>query len=667
MAPSGPLFSVVIPTWNRAEPVRRAIDSVLAQTFTDFEVIVVDDGSDDHTPAALDQVTDARVRLLRRSHEGVGAARNAGVAAAAGAYVAFLDSDDEALPPWLERLAEGLGGDGADIAVSGAITIGPDGAETSWVPVGEATGPDDVAPRFEAGCCAVRRELFLDVGGFDVTLRFGENTELALRLLTSQPAPSVTAVPHPLVRIHRRDRTHSDEERRVRVDSARVVIARYQRHWRAFPRLWASYHAIVGAACARDGHLQEARCHFGWAVRSDPTRREHLLRLAAGAVPAVARRTWPAPGRGGRLAPETDRTGRPRRAVLFIVLAPGVGGSVRSLATVLAHVPGTRRILGRPPDSSTAAFFTERRLADVEVDLPRPVGRRMIDRPRAALPLAVTAWRHRQDLAAVHANGLSELNLALIPALIARCPVVVWVHEWEVSRWSRRLGPMLRLAASDLRFAAVSTQTVDMIVASRLARPSQVTVVPNPIDPRDVCAPRPHQRGPRLRVAYVGTPAPYKGFELLPQLIRATRDAPVEWVIFAGPRTMMPATFAELQDLGVDLPGKTHDVRTVYGSCDAVIVPSRRESFGRVVAEAMANGLPVVASDLTPLRDLLGDDQAGLLVPVDDVAALASAVVRLAGDPHLCSALGQEGRARSARFAPGPIAGQLGALYDAER
>jgi glycosyltransferase involved in cell wall biosynthesis len=658
---------VVIPTWNRAELIRRAVDSVLAQTFADFEIIVVDDGSDDGTPAELKRITDPRVRLLRLDHEGVSAARNAGVRAATGAYVAFLDSDDEAYPPWLERLAEGLRRSAADVAVSGAVTIDPDGAESSWVPAGHETGPDDVAPRFEAGCCAVRRDLFLVIGGFDPALRFGENTELALRLLTSRPIPLVAAVPHALVRIRRRARTHSDAERSARVESARVVVARYRRHWRDFPRLWASYHAIVGVGCAQDAYLREALYHFAWAFRSDPTRPEHLRRLAAGAVPVVARRTWSDPARRGRLDPGGDRTPRAHPAVLFIVLAPGVGGSVRSLGTVLAHLPGTRRILGRPRDSSTSAFFAERGLADVEVDLPRPVGGRMIDRPRAALALAVTAWRHRQDLTAVHANGLSELNLAIVPALIARCPVVVWVHEWEVSPWSRRLGPLLRVTAPDLRFAAVSAQTVDMLVTSQLARPAQVTVVPNPIDPRDVCAPRPHRRGPRLRVAYVGTPAPYKGFQLLPELIRATGDALVEWVIFAGPQTMMPATFAELYDLGAELPGKTHDVGAVYGSCDAVVVPSRRESFGRVVAEAMANGLPVVASDLSPLRDLLGDDQAGLLVPPDDVAALASAVARLAGDPELCATLGKEGRLRSERFAPGPIAGQLEALYASGR
>jgi glycosyltransferase involved in cell wall biosynthesis len=92
-------------------------------------------------------------------------------------------------------------------------------------------------------------------------------------------------------------------------------------------------------------------------------------------------------------------------------------------------------------------------------------------------------------------------------------------------------------------------------------------------------------------------------------------------------------------------------------------VPSLRESFGRVVAEAMANGLPVVASDLEPIRDLLGDNAAGLLVPAGDVTAMSEAIGRLAGDPLLRDLLGREGRKRSSRFAPGPITWRLEQLY----
>ena len=99
-----PRVSVVIPTYNRVAMLRRAIDSVLAQTVRDFELIVVDNGSRDGTEEMVRNIPDPRVRLVRRPRpEGPARARNAGIAVARGEWVAFLDDDDEWLPEKLER------------------------------------------------------------------------------------------------------------------------------------------------------------------------------------------------------------------------------------------------------------------------------------------------------------------------------------------------------------------------------------------------------------------------------------------------------------------------------------------------------------------------------------------------------------------------------------
>jgi hypothetical protein len=95
-APLGtePKFSVIIPTFNRATLVLQAVDSVLAQTYGNFELIVVDDGSTDDTVERLRRVVDRRLSVVTISHGGVSAARNAGLAVASGALFSFLDSDD---------------------------------------------------------------------------------------------------------------------------------------------------------------------------------------------------------------------------------------------------------------------------------------------------------------------------------------------------------------------------------------------------------------------------------------------------------------------------------------------------------------------------------------------------------------------------------------------
>jgi glycosyltransferase involved in cell wall biosynthesis len=89
-----PKVSVVIPTYNRAENVRKGIDSVLAQSFTDLEVIVVDDGSSDGTCRALAETYGGQIRYLAQANQGASVARNKGIEAAMGDWIAFLDSDD---------------------------------------------------------------------------------------------------------------------------------------------------------------------------------------------------------------------------------------------------------------------------------------------------------------------------------------------------------------------------------------------------------------------------------------------------------------------------------------------------------------------------------------------------------------------------------------------
>src|SRR5690606_32227529 len=100
---SAPRVSVVMPVYDGARLVRQAIDSLLAQTYGDFELLVVDDGSRDGTAELVEQVRDPRVRLLRRPPGGTSAALNAGLDEARGEYVARLDHDDLAAPT---RLAE---------------------------------------------------------------------------------------------------------------------------------------------------------------------------------------------------------------------------------------------------------------------------------------------------------------------------------------------------------------------------------------------------------------------------------------------------------------------------------------------------------------------------------------------------------------------------------
>ena len=102
-------ISVIIPTYNRVNLLNRAINSVLRQTFSDFEVIVVDDSSEDDTKAVVETLKDPRIRYIcHDENRGAAAARNTGIRVSRGEHIAFLDSDDEWLSKKLELQIDAL-------------------------------------------------------------------------------------------------------------------------------------------------------------------------------------------------------------------------------------------------------------------------------------------------------------------------------------------------------------------------------------------------------------------------------------------------------------------------------------------------------------------------------------------------------------------------------
>lgn len=209
-----PVVSIVMPAYNVAWCVARAIDSVLAQSLRGFELIVVNDGSTDDTRQVLQRYGDT-LKVIDQDNAGMSAARNTGIRAARGEYVAFLDADDWWLPEKLSRQLELMRArPELGFCSTAARVENPQGEFVNdWhcppldtVNVLETLFSENAA--IAGGCSAVmvRKELFQRVGLFDESLRGFEDPDLWIRLAA---VSGYACIPEPLVVILRREQSVS--------------------------------------------------------------------------------------------------------------------------------------------------------------------------------------------------------------------------------------------------------------------------------------------------------------------------------------------------------------------------------------------------------------------------------------------------------------------------
>lgn len=358
----------------------------------------------------------------------------------------------------------------------------------------------------------------------------------------------------------------------------------------------------------------------------------------------------------------------PERRVL-LVCGPAVGGMRRHLESLAAGLP--------------ARGFAAAVAAPAMLTLETPVPRfevQLGDRPRPASDLgalvglrrAVREWRP----ALVHAHGVKAALLALGSPLPGRPPVVITFHNlWHG-------GPLtLPLRLVTLRAAAVvavSEAVRERLEAHRI-RPRALTVIPNGLDlsrfpwvqtpdvrgqmpvqteasalgaeaAAGVCRPAPAAclSPPPFTAAFLGRLTREKGVPVLLEAVHALSDCPGLRFLIAGdgPLRAAVAAVAERPGSSLEYVGQQENVLDIYQTADAVVMPSLAEGHPLTALEAMACGLPVIASRAGGLPEVVVEDETGLLVPVGDAAALAVAIRALAGDPERARALGAAGRRR---------------------
>lgn len=276
-----PTVSVVLPTYDRADVLPRAIESVLGQTIPDLELLVVDDGSTDETPTVVEGFEDDRLEYVRFEEQaGANAARNEGLRRSTGEFVSFLDSDDEFLPHHLETVVSRLERLPADcVGVVTAAESVEDGAviDRNGVPSGRITAETIRRGNVLGGfsCATFRRDCFEVVGELDSDLPSWQDFDFFLRVLDTHTLFGLDEV---LVRYHERDDSISaDLERKLR---GQELVREKHRH--RFTRETTAYwYYARGFVYAEAGEPARARRWFFRAARRDPTVARYHYHLLA--------------------------------------------------------------------------------------------------------------------------------------------------------------------------------------------------------------------------------------------------------------------------------------------------------------------------------------------------------------------------------------------------
>jgi glycosyltransferase involved in cell wall biosynthesis len=270
-----PTVSVIIPTYNRAHLIGRSINSVLNQTYQDFELIIVDDGSSDNTEEIIRAFNDPRILFLKHpENRGVSAARNTGIKEARGSYIAFQDSDDEWLPEKLEKQMAVFKQDKkGDLGLVLCETLGViQNVETRVAPQANRLNYEQLISHLGAygegtQRFLLKRDLTAPELYFDEKLKAWEEWDLLLRL---SRICRIDYVREALVRrYYNHDEPHLDNPQN-RIKARRVLVRKYANELKTRPKSLSLSYWHNALDYYRLGKMRYTRCYLKAAVKAYP-------------------------------------------------------------------------------------------------------------------------------------------------------------------------------------------------------------------------------------------------------------------------------------------------------------------------------------------------------------------------------------------------------------
>lgn len=284
------LFSIIVPTYNRAFLLSNAINSIFSQQYKDFELIIVDDGSSDNTKNFIESFNDSRIRYIYQENKGVCVARNTGIYTAQGKYITFLDSDDLAESNWLEDFYTQIQKNEPDLIFCDMLLKYPDGRSV----VRKARFRyDTLNPNengmYMPGAFCIKSELLKRIGGFDPNIKFGEFTDIDFSLQREKYSRAFTNE----IGIHYCPTPDGGaKNQKNKIAFIEYILKKHADIFENDKATKICYLQNAGVSCARINEYQKSRSFFLKAYLLNPFKIKNLIRCLLTFIPLLSSRIW---------------------------------------------------------------------------------------------------------------------------------------------------------------------------------------------------------------------------------------------------------------------------------------------------------------------------------------------------------------------------------------
>ncbi|GEM_PF-1118207 len=706
-----PTVSVIIPVFNGARYIRGAVESVLSQTFKDIEIIVVDDGSTDDTKVVLESwVKEGKIQYVFQQNKGLAGARNTGIRHAKGTYLKFLDCDDLLYPEQLERQVQHLKDKPSSVISATSYDLGfESGAKIS---INLYLKDDQLAQFIEGNQCPVhtvlvRRSILDEIGGFDESLLTHEDSDLWLRSVMLGYVFEKSDYVGCLYRIHggalssneenmfRNDCRFSEKLNRsilpkVKQISEEALYQLFYRNMQSIHKCFAQ--KIKPADClpvtlrmtwilyAKRANTLAALFYRVVGITHFTRKKYHKACRVDWAYPkkllsASWREEWFYDRTNNKFF-ESLPSNKNIKNILYLNSSSVIYGAETRLLDMIRTLDKDkyRPFVLLPHPGPLDEKLKELGVETMYLEYGFPLNKFTKENVIRFLKLNKEFFHlvHRYDIDLIHANLHINMSKFWLGFLILRLPLIVHMRSHF---WLNTFEKFVICKASKAIFISRFVER-EFLKKRKLhflmnRRQGQSLILHDGIDINHF---NPYLRGDRIRqelkirpneffVGIIGAVDKIKGQDLLINAARivSQKHPNTKYVIVGdlyhpGKSNLeyRDGLFKMIKDYNltehVIFTGIRNDINFFMNEIDLLVQPSEREALGTSMVEAMSCGKPVIGTDVDGIPEVIGNNEAGILLNPRTSEAFADAINFFIENPEEARKRGDQGRERALKL-----------------